>query len=305
MTNPDREELVKLLVWGKSRITGEVGVMAQDAYTSIGHYIASDSGWFLQGQSGWNASASMDAAKAAAQADYKARIRSALVEVPPSDPSSTRSDRWVCAARQRSITLDPQDCDWPGCGCDPLANKVLDTIAESGFVIVPKDPSSTRSEVTALASLQGEDAVERVKALARRFWSIHPSTIAAMNLTREEFYAREMMALLATGIVPDEAAVRADNTANLISIIADIREKTGLGGKPMLNELADAIKDRISDLERQLAAETERCARICDQIRNNAERRAADHKNDEARNSALDKMVGAIECAAAIRGGAK
>lgn len=65
-----------------------------------------------------------------------------------SDPSSTRSDRWVCATRQRGITLDPQDCDWPVCGCDPLASKVLDTIAESGFVIVPKDPSSTRSEVT-------------------------------------------------------------------------------------------------------------------------------------------------------------
>lgn len=60
------------------------------------------------------------------------------------------------------------------------------------------------------ASLQGEDVVERVKALAHRFWSIHPSTIAAMNLTREEFYAREMMALLATGLVPDEAAIRAD-----------------------------------------------------------------------------------------------
>ena len=41
------------------------------------------------------------------------------------------------------------------------------------------------------ASLQGEDAVERVKVLARRFWSIHPSTIAAMNLTREEFYLIE------------------------------------------------------------------------------------------------------------------
>lgn len=61
------------------------------------------------------------------------------------------------------------------------------------------------TRMNALASLQGEDAVERVKVLARRFWSIHPSTIAAMNLTREEFYAREMMALLATGPVPDEA----------------------------------------------------------------------------------------------------
>lgn len=66
------------------------------------------------------------------------------------------------------------------------------------------------TRMNALASLQGEDAVERVKVLARRFWSIHPSTIATMNLTREEFYAREMTKLLATGLVPDEAAVRAD-----------------------------------------------------------------------------------------------
>lgn len=66
---------------------------------------------------------------------------------------------------------------------------------------------------SAIASLQGEDAVEKVKALAHRFWSIHPSTIAAMNLTREEFYVREMMALLATGLVPDEAAVRAGERA--------------------------------------------------------------------------------------------
>jgi len=64
---------------------------------------------------------------------------SATTNSSPSDPSSTRSDRWVCAARQRGITLDPKDCDWPVCGCDPLANKVLDTIAESGFVIVPKE----------------------------------------------------------------------------------------------------------------------------------------------------------------------
>ena len=70
---------VRELEWGESRITGEVGVMAQDAYTSIGHYIASDNGWFLQGQSGWNASASLEAAKAFAQRDYEQRIKSALV----------------------------------------------------------------------------------------------------------------------------------------------------------------------------------------------------------------------------------
>ena len=47
-----------------------------------------------------------------------------------SDPSSTRSGRWVCAARQRGITLDSQDCDWPVCGCDPLANEAAQRIAE-------------------------------------------------------------------------------------------------------------------------------------------------------------------------------
>lgn len=40
----------------------------------------------------------------------------------------------------------------------------------------------------------------KIAALAHRFWSIHPSTIAAMNLTREEFYAREMTKLLATEV---------------------------------------------------------------------------------------------------------
>lgn len=79
------------------------------------------------------------------------------------------------------------------------------------------------------ASLQGEDAVERVKALAHRFWSIHPSTIAAMNLTREEFYVREMMALLTTGLVPDEAAVRAEPTlAQINSACLSFRHDFGL-----------------------------------------------------------------------------
>ncbi|MBN8968977.1 MAG: hypothetical protein J0G95_11010 [Rhizobiales bacterium] len=49
------------------------------------------------------------------------------------------------------------------------------------------------------------------------------------------------------------------------------------------------------------ADEQERCAKVCDQIRNNTERRAAEHENGEARNSALDKMEGAIQCATAIR----
>ena len=51
----------------------------------------------------------------------------------------------------------------------------------------------------------------------------------------------------------------ADRYANLISIIADIREKSGLGGYPMLSELADAIGSKLADAEsRATSAEQER-----------------------------------------------
>lgn len=40
------------------------------------------------------------------------------------------------------------------------------------------------------------ETTAKIAALAHRFWSIHPSTIGAMNLSREEFYAREMTRLI-------------------------------------------------------------------------------------------------------------
>ncbi|MFK4507677.1 hypothetical protein LPJ38_24160 [Bradyrhizobium daqingense] len=49
--------------------------------------------------------------------------------------------RWQCAVRQRKLASAEiaQDCDWPFCGCDPYADKVLDAIAESGLKIVKAD----------------------------------------------------------------------------------------------------------------------------------------------------------------------
>jgi hypothetical protein len=42
----------------------------------------------------------------------------------------------ICKARA-SASDPPQECDWPFCGCDPVADKVLDAIRESGrFVLV-------------------------------------------------------------------------------------------------------------------------------------------------------------------------
>lgn len=42
---------------------------------------------------------------------------------------------WSCAARRHTGT-DPVDCDWPGCGCDPYASKVISAIEEAGWSFV-------------------------------------------------------------------------------------------------------------------------------------------------------------------------
>ncbi|NKE75363.1 hypothetical protein [Ochrobactrum sp. MC-1LL] len=73
---------VKKLEWGELRYTEDYS-FAQDAETSIGRYIATDNGWFLQGQSGWKSEDDIEAAKAAAQADYERRILSAIEAAPP------------------------------------------------------------------------------------------------------------------------------------------------------------------------------------------------------------------------------
>jgi hypothetical protein len=46
--------------------------------------------------------------------------------------------RPYCAARTAGTAggNDPQDCDWPFCGCDPVAGQVLAAIQESGLEIV-------------------------------------------------------------------------------------------------------------------------------------------------------------------------
>lgn len=56
-------------------------------------------------------------------------------------------ERWKCGARQRHIGPEIQDCDWPVCGCDPYASKVLDAIDENGFQIVRRGASPSGSPV--------------------------------------------------------------------------------------------------------------------------------------------------------------
>lgn len=48
---------------------------------------------------------------------------------------------WKCAARGSVGANDPQDCDWPVCGCDPYAAKVIAALEESGLAAI-RTPSS-------------------------------------------------------------------------------------------------------------------------------------------------------------------
>lgn len=54
-----------------------------------------------------------------------------------------------CAAR-RGTTDPPQDCDWPVCGCDPHADKVVQHLLEAGCLRSVRDlapPAETRADL--------------------------------------------------------------------------------------------------------------------------------------------------------------
>lgn len=52
---------------------------------------------------------------------------------------------WECAARKQSLP-EPADCNWPFCGCDPHAARVLEAVSESGFVITPAKSDGIATE---------------------------------------------------------------------------------------------------------------------------------------------------------------
>ena len=46
---------------------------------------------------------------------------------------------WTCKAQPRAAV--PTDCDWPNCGCDPAASKVIESLGEKGLMVVPAKPT--------------------------------------------------------------------------------------------------------------------------------------------------------------------
>lgn len=46
-------------------------------------------------------------------------------------PQLGETQRWQCAARRQALP-EPGECNWPACGCDPYADKVIEALQESG-----------------------------------------------------------------------------------------------------------------------------------------------------------------------------
>lgn len=57
-----------------------------------------------------------------------------------SQPPGPAQQTTLCAARKQALP-EPADCNWPFCRCDPVANKVMDAITESGFELQPRSPA--------------------------------------------------------------------------------------------------------------------------------------------------------------------
>lgn len=50
------------------------------------------------------------------------------------------AEGWTCAARKQSLP-EPVDCNWPVCGCDPHADKVIAALEEMGVRMIEHAPS--------------------------------------------------------------------------------------------------------------------------------------------------------------------
>lgn len=79
-----QEQIVAALVNPLAWIPYETddGTRGVHADATFGKYLCVPSGWFLVGQTGWMDETDLEAAKAAAQADYEARILAAIEAVP-------------------------------------------------------------------------------------------------------------------------------------------------------------------------------------------------------------------------------
>ena len=108
------------------------------------------------------------------------------------------AQRWKCGARQRNIGPEIQDCDWPVCGCDPYASKVLDAIEESGFKIIRDEARGHQAPSATLAAhhgATGENVTDPDYAEALRLIRKHkqPGDTIGMNIGAARYCAEEAL----------------------------------------------------------------------------------------------------------------
>jgi hypothetical protein len=56
------------------------------------------------------------------------------ISTPSPEGGGSYTAAFRCAARASNTHAGHQaDCDWPGCGCDPAASKVIESLLEQGW----------------------------------------------------------------------------------------------------------------------------------------------------------------------------
>lgn len=86
-----------------------------------------------------------------------------------------------------------------------------------------------------------DEQIEKAKKAAPPFWR---ST---------DNFDKHVKKMVRAAISAVEPKVKAEpDCVNMVSVIADIREQSGLGAEPMLSELAEAIADKIDGLTADL-----------------------------------------------------
>lgn len=83
--------------------------------------------------------------------------------------TATTPEPFRCKAREQGTAggNDPADCDWPKCGCDPYAERVIDALEEAGAL------RTTESESPSLTRLKAA-AADLVKPKGERtFFTLH------------------------------------------------------------------------------------------------------------------------------------
>lgn len=94
------------------------------------------------------------------------------------------SEKWVCAIHRVNLgSSEVPECDWPHCGCDPEATRVLDMALECGWM-GPREASDARARLAA-AEAQVAALHQRLDHLLKE-WLAWNRNLTGLARTRAE-----------------------------------------------------------------------------------------------------------------------